>query len=125
MDVEAAGPCRRSLYKLGGATALLAVVVSLAEFAINSVPGAAGASQRTGTVIDWFALFQNHWFLGLRNLGLLNIAGAALLVPSVFAVYSVLRRHPEVYGEVLQTGARRRVSPRVKPDRSDGLQPQG
>jgi hypothetical protein len=52
---------------------------------------------RTVTVIDWFTLLQNNWFVGLRNLGLLNIVGAILLVPTILAVYSALRRDNEAY----------------------------
>lgn len=47
--------------------------------------------------IDWFTLFQNHWFIGLRNLGFLNIVGAALLAPTILAVYAALRRDNEAY----------------------------
>lgn len=71
------------------------VVFPLAEVAISFLPGVAGLSQGTVTVIDWFTLFQNHWFLALRNLGLLNIIGAAFLAPTVLAIYSALRRNNE------------------------------
>jgi hypothetical protein len=74
------------------------VVVALAEIVIGFLPGVARLTQRTVTVIDWFTLLQSHWFLGLRNLGLLNIIGAALLAPTFFAFYSALRRDNEAYG---------------------------
>ncbi len=96
-DSAAADSGWKSLYKVGGATVLIAVLLPLAEVAINFLPGVASASQGTVTVIDWFSLFQNHWFLGLRNLGLLNIVGAALLAPTVCAIYSALRRDNEAY----------------------------
>jgi len=88
----------KSLYKIGGVTALISVVVVLAEIAITFLPGVASASQKTVTIIDWFTLFQNNWLLGLRNLGLLNLIGAALLAPTFLAIYSVLRRDNEAYG---------------------------
>jgi hypothetical protein len=88
----------KGLYKLGGITALIVVVAPLAEVLIGFLPGVARLTQRTVTVIDWFTLFQNHWFLGLRNLGLLNIIGAALLAPTFLAIYSALRRDNEAYG---------------------------
>jgi hypothetical protein len=97
-DAEAAESGWKGLYKLGGVTALITLVVPLAEIAINFLPGVADLTQRTVTVIDWFTLFQNHWFLGLRNLGLLNIVGAALLAPTFFAIYSALRRDNEAFG---------------------------
>jgi hypothetical protein len=97
IDAEAAASRRVGLYKLGGTAALVAVLVPLAEITINFLPGVARASQGTVTVVDWFTLFQNHWFLGLRNLGLLNIVGAALLAPAILAIYSALRRGNEAY----------------------------
>ena len=62
-----------SLYKLGGATVLIAVVIPLAEVAINFLPGVARSTQETVTVIDWITLFQTHWFIGFRNLGFLKL----------------------------------------------------
>ena len=87
----------KSLYKVGGTTVLIVVLIPLAEVGISYLPGVARASQGTVTVVDWFTLFQNHWFLGLRNLGLLNIVGAALLAPTFLAIYSALRRDNEAY----------------------------
>lgn len=87
----------KSLYTFGGITALITVVFPLAEVAISFLPGVAGLSQGTVSVIDWFNLFQNHWFLALRNLGLLNLVGAAFLAPTILAVYSALRRDHEAY----------------------------
>jgi hypothetical protein len=69
----------------------------LAEVLIGFLPGVAGLTQRTVTVIDWFTVFQNHWFIGLRNLGLVNIIGAALLAPTVLAIFSALRRDNEAF----------------------------
>ena len=87
----------KSLYKIGGITALIMVVIPLAEVAISFLPGVAQLSAGTVTVIDWFTLFQNHWFLALRNLGLLNIIGAAFLAPTILAIYSALRGDNEAY----------------------------
>jgi hypothetical protein len=87
-----------NLCKLGGTTVLIAAVIPLAEVAINFLPGVARATQETVTVSDWFSLFQNHWFAGLRNLGFLNLAGAALLTPTILAIYFAIRRDHEAYG---------------------------
>jgi hypothetical protein len=88
----------KSLYKIGGVTALIALIVAPAEVAIGLLPGVDHALTNTVTAVDWFTLFQNHWFLGLRSFGLLNIVGAVLLVPSILAIYSVLKRENEAYG---------------------------
>jgi hypothetical protein len=94
-EEETAGPGWKAFYKAGGAAVLITVLVVLAEIAIGFLPGVALASQRTVTVVDWFTLFQNNWFLGLRNLGLLNLIGAAFLTPAFLAMYFALRREHE------------------------------
>ena len=96
-----AGPEWTSFSKVAGAAALVAVLVALAEISIQFLPGVAQASQRTATVADWFALLQNNCFLGLRNLGLLNLIGAAVLTPTFLGMYFALRRERTNPGRVL------------------------
>jgi hypothetical protein len=86
----------KSLYKVGGAAALMAVLVGLSEIIITFLPGG-GMSSGIVTVVDWFTLFQNNWFLGLRNLGLLNIGLTALAIPIFFALYAAHRRVNQAY----------------------------
>jgi hypothetical protein len=45
-------------------------------------------------VLDWFILFQQNWFMGLRNLGLLNIFFNALAILTYFALYAAHRENP-------------------------------
>ncbi len=86
----------KSLYKVGGAAALVAVLVGLSEIIITFLPGG-GMSSGIVTVVDWFTLFQNNWFLGLRNLGLLNIFLTALAIPIFFALYAAHWRVNQAY----------------------------
>ncbi|MGB7437727.1 MAG: DUF4386 family protein [Candidatus Acidiferrum sp.] len=88
----------RGLYKLGAFTALILIVLPPAEIIISLLPGAERASASTATVVDWFSLFHDNWFLGLRNLGSLNLVAAALLIPTILAVYFALRRSNEAFG---------------------------
>jgi hypothetical protein len=76
-----------TLYKLGGTAALLSVLVILTDIALTFFP--AGAEQPgTMTAVDWFRLFQDNWFFGLRNLGLLpNILNLSLSIPIFIALY--------------------------------------
>jgi membrane-bound ClpP family serine protease len=80
-----------SLYRLGGMTALLAILVTLTDISLTFLP--AGAEPPgTMTAIDWFVLFQDNWFMGLRNLGLLpNILSLILVIPLFLALYEVHR----------------------------------
>ena len=77
------------VYKLGGTAAVAAVLVGLAEIIITFLPGGNTTQE---TVMDWFKLFQTNEFMGLRNLGLLNMFLNALAIPTYFALYAVHRR---------------------------------
>jgi hypothetical protein len=79
----------QNICHLGGAAALLIVLTALAEILITFLPGGYTTAE---TVTDWFALLQNNPFLGLRNLGLLNIVMTAFSIPMVFALYWVHRK---------------------------------
>jgi hypothetical protein len=79
----------KSLYKIGGFAALGTVLVGLIEIGITFLPGGNTAYK---TVFDWFTLFQNNWFMGLRNLGLLNILFYALDIPIFFALFGAHRK---------------------------------
>jgi hypothetical protein len=88
-NVETTESKWESLYHLGGLAALSTVLVGLVEIGITFLPG--GNTPYT-TVFDWFTLFQNNWFIGLRNLGLLNILFYALDIPIFFALYGAHRK---------------------------------
>ena len=93
-DAEIADSNWKSLYKVGAAAALIVVLVALIEIIITFFPGGSTSPE---TVIDWFTLFQDNWFLGLRNLGLLNIVITVLGIPTFFALYAAHRRVNQVY----------------------------
>jgi len=78
-----------NLYILGGASALLIVLTGLAEIIITFLPGGYSATE---TVVDWFTLLHGNWFLGLRNLGLLNIIMVAFGIPLFLALYAAHRK---------------------------------
>ncbi len=77
-----------NIYKLGGVAALAAVLIGLLEIAITFLPGGNTTQE---TVVEWFMLFQKNWFMGLRNLGLLNILINSMGILAFFALYAVHR----------------------------------
>jgi hypothetical protein len=97
LDTERAASSWRSLYRLGGITVLLAVVVAVAEIGITFLPGGGRTPIDALAVADWFTLFQDNWFLGMRNLGLMNLIGIALLVPTFLALCAAHRRVNPAY----------------------------
>ena len=84
-------PTWKSLYRVGGAVALLAVGLEIAN-ALIAVISSSTSGPAPSTVIGWFTLLQNNRLLGLLDLGLLDIAAVALLVPMFLAVSLALRR---------------------------------
>jgi len=69
---------------------LMIVITALAEMLITFLPG---GNSSADTVIDWFKLLQENPFMGLRNLGLLNIMMTSLGIPLTFALFWVHRKH--------------------------------
>lgn len=91
-DTEIADSHWNSLYKIGGAAALIVVLVALIEIIVTFFPGGGRTAPKSVTVIDWFTLFQDNWFMGLRNLGLLNIVMVVLGILVFFALFGAHRR---------------------------------
>ncbi len=79
----------KGLYRIGGMATLCTLLVGLVEIGITFLPG---GNTPCETVFDWFALFQNNSFMGLRNLGLLNILFNALAIPTFFALFGAHRK---------------------------------
>jgi hypothetical protein len=75
---------------VGGIAAISAVLVGIIETGIQFLPVSAVAD--VTTVVDWFTLLQENTFMGLRNLGLLNIFLTILGVPLYVALYGALKR---------------------------------
>jgi hypothetical protein len=94
---ENAGSNWTSFYKLAGTAALLSVLVVLTDIALTFFP--AGAEPPgTMTAVDWFKLFQDNWFFGLRNLGLLpNIMNLSLSIPIFLALYNAHKHTNKTY----------------------------
>jgi hypothetical protein len=81
----------QGLYKIGGTTALLIVLVGLGKIFIS------GDSTPPKTVIDLFALLQINCFAGLRDLGFVNIIIIILGIPTFFALYAAHRQINRAY----------------------------
>lgn len=82
-------------YRLGAITAFMTVLVMVSEIMITFIPGGGRVAPENLTVVNWFELFRDSWFLGLRNLGLVNIAAATLMLPTSLAVFGALRKERE------------------------------
>ncbi len=87
-----------NLYKAGGIAAFVVVLVALIEIIITYLPGGERVSPDAVSVVGWFMLFRDHWFIGLRNLGLLNIIMTILGIPIFYSLYAAHRRVNQAYG---------------------------
>jgi hypothetical protein len=79
----------KRIYQIGALAAIGAVLVGLLEIVITFLPGGNTTQE---TVQDWFELFNENWFMGMRNLGLLNIVFNLLAILTYFALYAVHRQ---------------------------------
>jgi hypothetical protein len=85
-DTEIADSAWKGLYRVGGVTALIAAVLLPIEVIVFAVWG------QPSTVVDAFTLFHNNKLLGLLEFDLLGIVIYIILVPTLLALYVVLRR---------------------------------
>ncbi len=72
-------------------TAIGAVLVGVVEIVLTYLPG---GNVSHATVSDWLQLFQENPFMGLRNLGLLNMFLDVLGIVTYSALYAAHRKTP-------------------------------
>jgi hypothetical protein len=82
---------QKLLYTVGGVAALLIAAVALLDIIISFLTPAASVPG-TRTAVQWFALYQENRFLGLRELGLLNMLNLIFTAPLFLALYAAHRR---------------------------------
>jgi hypothetical protein len=78
----------KSLFKIAGTAMLISVSLMLLDI-MTTIISKETIQFGTFTATDWFTIYQNNWFAGLRNLGFLNILEMILAVPMFFAIYMV------------------------------------
>jgi len=86
-DAEYADSNWHSLYKIGGAAALLMVAITLAQFVVFIV----APPPLEGTATDWFALFQKSAVSGLLGFESLLVIYALLSILVSVALFAALR----------------------------------
>ncbi len=97
-DVDRVDSNWGSLYKVAGTAALLALLVMVLEIFITFFPGGGRTESSSSTITDWFDLFLNDWFMGLRNLGLMNMISIIFGIPIYLALFAAHRKVNPAYG---------------------------
>ena len=85
-DAKTEDSAWKSLYRVGGAAALITLVLMPIQIVIFI------AWPPPSTVDGYFTLFQDNWLLGLLNLDLLYMLTNVLMILIFLALYAALRR---------------------------------
>lgn len=85
VDSERTESSWKALYRLGGISAIIALMGTLLDISITFIPGW-GAEASVKTAVDWFVLFQENLLLGLRNLDMLNLIITIISIPMFCAL---------------------------------------
>ena len=89
IDNETADSRWKSLYKVGGAAAIIAVALLLTEIIVFTI------WPQPNTATNYFVLFQNSKLIGLLDFYLLEFFAYTLFVPIFLAIYVAIRRANE------------------------------
>jgi hypothetical protein len=85
----------RSLYKVAGVAAALTFLLVLADLLVGVLASEADVAPGALGAVGWFAELRERPLVGLRNLGILNVANVLLSLPLFAALWAAHRRHPE------------------------------
>lgn len=91
-EITVAGSSWRSIYRFSAYCALAVLPFGIMDLVITFLPGGATPDPGTGSVRDWFTLFERDSLLALRGLGLMNIIIFSLSIPVFYALYAAHRR---------------------------------
>lgn len=94
---DTADPHFKNLYILGGAAAVIAVLIFRRNFGVELMTfngfGLFTVPETTPiNAIDWFNLFQDSWFVGLASFGLFDLVNYALVGLIFLALYGALKQ---------------------------------
>ncbi|MBI5679623.1 MAG: DUF4386 family protein [Methanobacterium sp.] len=80
-----------SLYKIGGAAAIISALLLLIEIIVFTI------WPQPATVLDYFTLLQTNKLIGLIDFYLLEVIAYILFLPMFLAIYLAIRRFNESY----------------------------
>jgi hypothetical protein len=84
----------KTLYRIGAVCAFLVLLVMVTEMFLTALPDGARTPL---TITGWFDLFNRNWFMGMRNLGLINIIATTLMIPVFFSIFGLHRKENSAF----------------------------
>lgn len=88
-------PGWKNLYKIGGAAALVCVLVYLLDVAISFTGTELAPASRSA--IEWYTKIQENGLLELRNLGLFNVISMIAGIPLFLALFAAHHHREKIY----------------------------
>ncbi len=79
----------KEIFIIGGIFSFLLILTALAEIIFTLLPDGTATDR---TVVEWFNLLQRNPFMGMRNLGLVNIFLVSFGIPTMLAIYIAHRK---------------------------------
>jgi hypothetical protein len=84
----------KTLYRIGAVCTFIAVLVMVTEIFLTALPDGA---RTTLTITAWFDLFNRNWFMGMRNLDLINVIATTLMIPVFFSIFGLHRKENSAF----------------------------
>jgi NADH:ubiquinone oxidoreductase subunit 4 (subunit M) len=84
----------KTLYRIGAVCIFIAVLVMVTEIFLTALPDGA---RTILTITAWFDLFNRNWFMGMRNLGLINVIATTLMIPVFFSIFGLHRKENSAF----------------------------
>lgn len=82
----------RSIYWMAGVSAVLVLVSIVVEMGLTAIPEAAQTAEAGFTAVDWLTFYAAYPFLGMRNMGLINLFLTGFSLPALFGLFGAHRR---------------------------------
>jgi hypothetical protein len=78
----------KMLYKAGAVSVYSAMVIMVIEILLTALPEGARVYHNIGELLE---MYNRHWFMAMRYMGLMNIFATTLMIPVFFALFGLHR----------------------------------
>jgi len=86
----------RKFFRFAAIMVFAAIGVMVSEIFLTMLPDGSRLTAGTETIGGWFSLFERNLFMGMRNLGLINVIATTLMIPVFFALFGLHAKNQPV-----------------------------